>query len=76
MNLPAATDSLRWLPIADGPVSPIGGRHDDVYFTDLSNGWIANTRGEIHRTLDGGTTLAPGQTAPFQLVVMSEPEEH
>lgn len=56
VDLPTATDSVRWLPIAGAPVSPLGRRHDDVFFTDLSNGWIANTRGEIYRTENGGTS--------------------
>jgi photosystem II stability/assembly factor-like uncharacterized protein len=56
LGLPAATDSVRWEPIAGSPASPQGTRHDDVFFTDLSNGWIANTRGEIYRTDNGGTS--------------------
>ncbi len=54
LGLPTATDSVRWIPIAGSPTSPQGSRHDDVYFTDAANGWIANTRGEIYRTGNGG----------------------
>ena len=44
-----------WNVVDSAPQNP-GARHDDVFFLDERQGWIANTAGEVHRTMDGGET--------------------
>jgi hypothetical protein len=60
-------------------------RMEDAFDVDDDPEWHASgTRHVNHDTivvairgsLEDGATLAPGATQPFQLVVMSEPEEH
>ena len=46
------------------PESPAHARHDDVFFLDASNGWLVNTRGEVHRTRDGGESWERVATVP------------
>src|SRR5437867_3088830 len=48
------TSAGGWVALAGSPLSPGTGRHDDVFFLDASNGWLINTRGEVHRTRDAG----------------------
>ncbi|HMB93486.1 MAG TPA: YCF48-related protein [Rhodothermales bacterium] len=38
------------------PNSPERGRHDDVFFTSDTTGWLVNLSGEIYHTDDGGAT--------------------
>src|SRR3954464_3601387 len=43
-----------WGELNAAPLSPGVSRHDDVFFVDPSNGWLANIRMELYRTQDGG----------------------
>jgi len=52
----AAADPQGWVMLPASPESPPNGRHDDVFFLDAANGWLVNTRAEVHRTRDGGST--------------------
>jgi photosystem II stability/assembly factor-like uncharacterized protein len=45
-----------WTTLAGSPESPANARHDDLVFLDERNGWLVNTRGQVHRTADGGET--------------------
>lgn len=47
-------DAAEWFTLPNSPVAPT--RHDDVWFTDESNGWVVNGDGEIWHTSDGGNT--------------------
>jgi photosystem II stability/assembly factor-like uncharacterized protein len=49
---PAVADG--WRALESSPLSPGAGRHDDLVFADEQNGWLINTRGEVHGTTDGG----------------------
>jgi photosystem II stability/assembly factor-like uncharacterized protein len=56
---PVASSADGWTMLSTSPVSPGSGRHDDLVFLDPDNGWLINTRGEVHRTTDGGATWQP-----------------
>jgi photosystem II stability/assembly factor-like uncharacterized protein len=62
-TLPVASPPIAgpegWMTLASSPTSPPNGRHDDLVFLDRANGWLTNTRGEVHRTEDGGVTWQP-----------------
>jgi hypothetical protein len=45
-----------WAMLSNSPASPANARHDDIVFIDAANGWLINSRGEVYRTEDGGTT--------------------
>ena len=52
--LPPSPDG--WRALESSPVSPVNGRHDDLTFVDEQRGWLANTRGEVYGTSDGGAS--------------------
>ena len=43
-----------WTQFANAPAAEI--RNDDIYFTDLTNGWSARGRDGVYRTIDGGNS--------------------
>jgi photosystem II stability/assembly factor-like uncharacterized protein len=45
-----------WVALDASPLSPGESRHDDAVFLDRSNGFLINTRAEVHATTDGGAT--------------------
>jgi photosystem II stability/assembly factor-like uncharacterized protein len=53
---PALIGPEGWRLLAGSPESPNNSRHDDLFFLDERNGWLANTRGQVHRTTDAGET--------------------
>jgi photosystem II stability/assembly factor-like uncharacterized protein len=57
-------DPRGWVMLPGSPESPANARHDDVFFLDPASGWLVNTRGEVHRTRDGGGTWQRIATVP------------
>jgi photosystem II stability/assembly factor-like uncharacterized protein len=57
-------DPRGWVILPGSPESPANARHDDIVFLDAANGWLVNTRGEVHRTRDGGETWQPLASLP------------
>lgn len=49
-------------------------RHDDVFFINENKGWVINVKGEVWKTLDGGTTWnkSTQQSSSFRCVGFSD----
>ena len=56
ITAPSNSVPIVWTQMANSP-GPNNVRHDDIYFTDPTNGW-ATQNGAIYRTTNGGTTWA------------------
>jgi photosystem II stability/assembly factor-like uncharacterized protein len=56
IGLPALAQNATWSQFPNSP-GPSGTRHDDIYFTDPTNGW-ATQDNLIYRTTNGGVTWA------------------
>lgn len=54
MAVSALTQNATWTQFPSSP-GPSGTRHDDIYFTDPTNGW-ATQNNFIYRTTNGGVT--------------------
>ncbi len=54
LSIQAPSFTNPWVQLANSP-GPNNVRHDDVYFTDPTNGW-ASQNGFIYRTTNGGAT--------------------
>jgi len=52
--IPSNSVPIVWTQMANSP-GPNNIRHDDIYFTDPTNGW-ASQNGNIYRTTNGGAT--------------------
>jgi photosystem II stability/assembly factor-like uncharacterized protein len=55
-SAPAVGPVQGWAALDGSPLSPGNARHDDLFFLDALNGWLINTRSEVYRTRDGGSS--------------------
>ncbi len=67
LSLAMAQGQPRWRLLATSPSGGNAGRHDDIFFTSSTVGWVVNGERKVYKTTNGGATWQLKYTAASYL---------